>query len=362
MDELRVELGDRSYGIFIGSGILEGIGEKLGSFDFSPKAAIVSNPTVFGLYGEAVTRSLEKEGYDVHTILIPDGEEYKDFLWVYHILSELLKAGLDRKSALVALGGGVIGDIAGFAASTYMRGIACIQIPTTLLSQVDSSVGGKTGVNHHLGKNMIGAFHQPEMVWIDVDTLKTLPEREFAAGMAEVIKYGVIRDDNFFEYLKLNRDMILEHDRERLIRIILRSCEIKADVVSRDEREGGLRAILNYGHTVGHAIETVTGYKRYLHGEAVAIGMVCEAGISELTGFLHSGVSQEISQVALSYGLPVSPDILLEPDQLMRAMELDKKTVAGKLTFILPNRIGSVTIESGLDDDKIAAALKMQGR
>ncbi|VAX30583.1 3-dehydroquinate synthase [hydrothermal vent metagenome] len=353
MKEIRVELAERSYGISIGSGILERIGEKFRKYEFSPKTALVSNPTVFGLYGEAVVNSLRSEGYDVSTILIPDGEEYKDFLWAYHILSELLKVGLDRKSAILALGGGVIGDITGFAASTYMRGIAYMQLPTTLLAQVDSSVGGKTGVNHYLGKNMIGTFYQPRLVWIDVDTLKTLPKREFLAGMAEVIKYGVIWDGEFFNYLRTNRERILALDPECLAYIIGCSCEIKADVVSRDEREEGLRAILNYGHTIGHAIETVTGYRRYLHGEAVAIGMVYEAGLSESLGFLEKGKAAEIKALIDSYGLPVSTDTTLDPAPMLAAMAIDKKTVAGRLRFVLPEDIGRVRIETGVEADVI---------
>lgn len=353
MKEIRVELDERSYGISIGSGILERIGEKFRKYEFSPKTALVSNPKVFGLYGEAVVNSLRGEGYDVSTILIPDGEEYKDFLWAYHILSELLKVGLDRKSAILALGGGVIGDITGFAASTYMRGIAYMQLPTTLLAQVDSSVGGKTGVNHYLGKNMIGTFYQPRLVWIDVDTLKTLPKKEFLAGMAEVIKYGVIWDGEFFNYLRTERERILALDPECLAYIIGCSCEIKADVVSRDEREEGLRAILNYGHTIGHAIETVTGYRRYLHGEAVAIGMVYEAELSEKLGFLEKGKAAEIKALIESYGLPSFADTTLDPAPMLAAMAIDKKTVAGRLRFVLPEDIGRVRIETGVEEDVI---------
>ncbi len=357
MEEIRVELEERSYGIFIGSGILGSIGGKFRKYEFSPKAALVSNPTVYGLYGEAVVDSLRNEGYEVTVILIPDGEEYKDFLWAYHILSRLLKAGLDRKSAVLALGGGVIGDITGFVASTYMRGIAYMQLPTTLLAQVDSSVGGKTGVNHYLGKNMIGTFYQPRLVWIDVDTLKSLPKREFLAGMAEVIKYGVIWDREFFDYLVTERERILSLDPGCLTHIIGRSCEIKADVVSRDEREEGLRAILNYGHTVGHAVETVTGYRRYLHGEAVAIGMVCEAEISEALGIFDRAEAAEIKSLIESYGLPSTAGDALEADSMLKAMALDKKAVAGTLRFVLPEEIGKVRIESGVNEDVIRGVI-----
>src|SRR4030065_1490347 len=273
MEKVRVELGERSYDIFIGKNILRNIGGSLKSFGLSPKIAIVSNPTVYPLYGAVVEKSLKKAAFDVLSVSIPDGEEYKDLLCAEHVFNILLKAKLDRSSALVALGGGVIGDITGFAASTYMRGISYIQVPTTLLAQVDSSVGGKTGVNHRLGKNMIGTFWQPRLVWIDAETLKTLPERELLSGIAEAIKYGVIQDKELFDFLEVNRDKILNLNKDALTHIIKRSCEIKAEVVSKDEREAGLRAILNYGHTIGHAIETVTEYKKYLHCEGVGIGM-----------------------------------------------------------------------------------------
>ncbi len=358
MKEIKVELGERSYGIFIGSGILDRLGEKFDSFGFSPKTALVSNSRVFELYGDRVVRSLRSKGYDVHTVLIPDGEEYKDFLWAYYILGQLLKIGLDRKSSIIALGGGVIGDITGFVASTYMRGIAYIQVPTTLLSQVDSSVGGKTGVNHHYGKNMIGTFYQPRLVWIDVDTLRTLPEKEFVAGMAEVIKYGIIWDGDFFGYLDKVRKMLLRLDPEPLVNIIGRSCEIKAEVVSRDEREAGLRAILNYGHTVGHAIETVTGYRRYLHGESVAIGMIHEAILSTIMGLLAEDDLQRIRSLIGSYGLPLSFDSEIDPISLINAMVLDKKAVAGTISFILPEEIGRVRIEKGVSRDTIIRSLE----
>jgi 3-dehydroquinate synthase len=357
MNEIRVELGEESYGIFIGSSILDRVGEKLRRYEFSPKIAIVSNPTVYHLYGKRVVSSIRQEGYEVHVVLIPDGEEYKDFLWAYYILSELLKSGLDRKSAIIALGGGVVGDIAGFCASTYMRGIAHVQIPTTLLSQVDSSVGGKTGVNHHLGKNMIGTFYQPKLVWIDVDTLRTLPKREFLAGMAEVIKYGVIWDKPFFDHLYAERGQIIDLTPDALMGIISRSCEIKADVVSRDERETGLRAILNFGHTIGHAIETVTGYNRYLHGEAVAMGMVYEAEVAEHMKILSAEQKEELKTLIGDYGIPHRPDDLPDASLVLKAMALDKKALSGNLRMVLPEEIGRVKIVSDIDDDAILKVL-----
>jgi len=348
MEKVRVDLGERSYDIAIGSNMLRSIGTSLKPFDFSPKVAIVSNTTVHPLYGDVVSNSLKKAGFDVLTVTIPDGEEYKDLLRVEHIYNELLKAKLDRSSSLVALGGGVIGDMTGFAASTYMRGISYIQIPTTLLAQVDSSVGGKTGVNHKLGKNMIGAFWQPRLVWIDVKTLNTLQKREFLAGVAEVIKYGVIWDEELFYFLEKNRTRILNLDRDVLMYVIKRSCEIKAEVVSKDEREAGLRSILNFGHTIGHAIETVTGYRKYLHGEAVAVGMYLEAKLASMLDLINNKEVVRIKALIDSYSLPSEKPQDIDVGHILSAMELDKKAVAGKLKFILPEKIGKVRIQTGV--------------
>ncbi|OIP59905.1 MAG: 3-dehydroquinate synthase [Nitrospirae bacterium CG_4_10_14_0_8_um_filter_41_23] len=358
MEKIRVELAERSYDIAIGSNVLEGVGDNLKSFGLSPKIALVSNPTVFSLYGERVSVSVKKAGFDILTVIIPDGEEYKDLLWVQHIYNELLKAKLDRSSALIALGGGVIGDITGFAASTYMRGISYIQMPTTLLAQVDSSVGGKTGVNHKLGKNMIGVFWQPRLVWIDVGTLKTLPKRELLAGIAEVIKYGIIHDKELFDFLEVNRDKILNLDRGALTHVIKRSCEIKAEVVSKDERESGLRAILNYGHTIGHAIETVTKYKRFLHGEALAIGIYLEARLSQMLNFIKRDQVFKIKNLIDSYGLPSEMPADIDINSILSSIQLDKKVVAGELKFILPEKIGSVRIYKGMTEKEIRQVLQ----
>lgn len=359
MEELTVELGDRSYNIFIDSGMLDKLGERLKSFEFSRSIALITNPTVYGLYGKLVENSLKDANFNVCSIIIPDGEGYKNLLWVYHIYGELLKQRLDRTSALIALGGGVIGDITGFVASTYMRGISFIQVPTTLLSQVDSSVGGKTGVNHPLGKNMIGTFYQPRLVWMDIDTLKTLPKNEMIAGIAEVIKYGVIWDKEFFEFLKDNRDRILNLDKDALKFIIKHSCEIKAEVVSKDERESGLRTILNYGHTIGHAIETATGYTRYLHGEAIAIGMNLEARLSSLLSFLDSRDADMIRSMLASYGLPTEVPSDISGDKLLSSMELDKKVLSGKMRFVLPEKIGAVKVE-GVSAEAVSEVLKVK--
>ncbi len=358
MEKTRVNLGERSYDICIGSYILKDIGNKLKKFGFSPKSAIISNPTVYKLYGKKTINSIKAAGFDVIPIIIPDGERYKDINTVQKIYEKLLKHRLDRKSAIIALGGGVIGDITGFAASTYMRGIHYIQIPTTLLAQVDSSVGGKTGVNHRLGKNMIGTFYQPRLVWIDIDTLNTLPRRELLAGLAEVIKYGVIWDNRFFEFLEKNIEKIFDLDKKTLSFLIKRSCEIKADVVSKDERESGLRAILNYGHTIGHAVETVTRYKKFLHGEAVAIGMHLEARLSELQRLLRRNDVSRIKSLIEDYGLPSEIPAGLKTDALMSSMQLDKKAEAGELKFILPEKIVKVKIQKGINKGYIEKALK----
>ncbi|MDQ7787954.1 MAG: 3-dehydroquinate synthase [Thermodesulfovibrionales bacterium] len=350
MEKIRVQLGERSYDIVLGNAILDGIGEELKAFHLSPKIAIVSNPTVFSLYGERVSDSIRNAGFDLLTVTIPDGEEHKNLVTLQQIYNELLRYRLDRKSAVVALGGGVVGDITGFAASTYMRGIPYVQIPTTLLAQVDSSVGGKTGVDHALGKNMIGAFWQPKLVWIDGDTLKTLPERQLRAGLAEVIKYGVIYDSELFTFIERNKDRIMNLDEEALIHIIKRSCEIKAGVVAQDEREAGLRAILNYGHTIGHAIETITGYTRFLHGEAVAIGMHLEARLAEKLGLIPEDQAVRIKNLIESYGLPVEKPNDIKEQSLFLSMQLDKKAVAGELKFILPEKIGQVRIQEGISD------------
>jgi len=353
--QVRVDLGERSYDIIIGSRLVEKIGLRIKEFRPS-KVAIISNKKIFPLFRDIMLRSLREYHIDPKILLIPDGEEYKDLLWTYYLHGELLKAKFDRSSLLIALGGGVIGDITGFVASTYMRGIKFIQVPTTLLSQVDSSVGGKTGVNHPLGKNMIGTFYQPSLVVIDINTLNTLPNREFMSGMAEVIKYGIIADRKFFDYLQTNREDILSFG-DSIINIIKRSCEIKADVVSKDEQESGLRAILNFGHTIGHAIETVTGYKKYLHGEAIAIGMCAAAGLAVKYDIFTDKETAEIKELIQSYNLPsVIPDDL-NATEMINAIEIDKKVKAGKIKFILPESIGNVKIEDDVDRELIKQVL-----
>ena len=358
MEKIRVELGERSYNILVGNGTLKDIGKTLEKFEFSNKVALISNPTVYDLYGKTVSVSLQDSGYELTEVLIPDGEEYKSLAYAEKIYEALLKAKLDRKSALIALGGGVIGDITGYAASTYMRGIDFIQLPTTLLAQVDSSVGGKTGVNHPLGKNMIGTFWQPRFVSIDTATLRTLPRREFLSGLGEVIKYGVIWDKEFFVFLEKNREKILQLEPASLTHIIRRSCEIKSDVVSKDEREAGLRAILNYGHTIGHAVETLTGYKKYLHGEAVAVGMYMEAKLSHQLGLINNEEVLRIKALISSYELPSEMPGEIEISDLIETMQIDKKTVAGKMHFVLPEKVGSVKIHREIAAEEIKRLLE----
>jgi len=358
MEKIRVELGERSYNIMVGNGTLKDIGKTLEKFEFSNKVALISNPNVYDLYGKTVSGSLQDSGYELTEVLIPDGEAYKSLAYAEKIYEALLKAKLDRKSALIALGGGVIGDITGYAASTYMRGIDFIQLPTTLLAQVDSSVGGKTGVNHPLGKNMIGTFWQPRFVSIDTATLGTLPRREFLSGLGEVIKYGVIWDKEFFVFLEKNREKILQLEPASLTHIIRRSCEIKSDVVSKDERESGLRAILNYGHTIGHAVETLTGYKKYLHGEAVAVGMYMEAKLSHQLGLINNEEVLRIKALISSYELPSEMPGEIEISDLIETMQIDKKTVAGKMHFVLPEKVGSVKIHREIAAEEIKRLLE----
>jgi len=358
METLKVELEARSYEIAIGKGCLGSIGDAVSKLSgVSPRLALISNPTVHGLYGKAAEESLRSAGFETATIIVPDGEQYKGLMWIEKIYSELLKHRLDRHSLVIALGGGVIGDMAGFAASTYMRGIRFVQVPTTLLAQVDSSVGGKTGVNHPLGKNMVGAFWQPSLVWMDMDVLKTLPRRELLAGLSEVIKYGVIWDRDFLDFLRASRQDILSLDAQAIARVVRRSCEIKAEVVSRDEREGGLRAILNYGHTVGHAIETLTGYTKYLHGEAVAMGMYLEALLSERLGIMKKGGAEDVRALVDAYGLPYALPDGLKTDAMLNAMAVDKKTVGGQLRFVLPEETGKVRVSEPVGADDVRAFL-----
>ncbi|MDX9715062.1 MAG: 3-dehydroquinate synthase [Dissulfurispiraceae bacterium] len=358
MNNIRVDLGERSYEIKIGSNLLKQAGHFLKELGLAGRVVILSNPIVERLYCEDIHKSLAEAGFECYRVIMPEGEQYKTYDWACSILTEILKHRLDRKSCIIALGGGVVGDMAGFVSSIYMRGINFVQVPTTLLAQVDSSVGGKTGVNHQFGKNMIGTFYQPRLVLADTLVLKTLPPREFLCGMAEVIKYGIISDSSLFDYLETEKNRILAFDEQALAHIIKRSCEIKADVVSKDERESGLREILNFGHTAGHALETETGYLKYLHGEAVAIGMCIESRISCSMGLLNTDQLRRIEDLIKSYNLPVSLPEGISLKNLVKHMQLDKKTVGGRVKFILPESIGSVRIETGVSEEIIMKSFR----
>jgi len=341
---LNVDLGERSYPIAIGPGLLADPAALLRHVG-GHKAAIVTNTTVAPLYLEQVAAPLRAAGKEVVEIVLPDGEEHKQWGSLMAIFDALLANKCDRKTTLIALGGGVIGDLTGYAAASYMRGVPFVQIPTTLLAQVDSSVGGKTGINHPLGKNMIGAFYQPRAVLADTSTLDTLPARELAAGLAEVIKHGAILDGAFFDWIEANIERLVARDPLALAHAIARSCEIKADVVRKDEREGGLRAVLNFGHTFGHAIEAGLGYGAWLHGEAVGCGMVMAADLSQRLGLIDAASCERLRKLVRAAGLPVvAPD--LGQARWIELMEVDKKNEGGAIKFILLKPLGSPSIAS----------------
>jgi 3-dehydroquinate synthase len=338
---LQVDLGDRGYPIVIGRMLLST--DLLGRYIAGDRIAVVTNTTVAPLYLDRVCEVLVRAGKQVVTIVLPDGEEEKNWSSLMRVFDVLLAEKCDRKTTLVALGGGVIGDLTGFAAATYMRGVPFIQLPTTLLAQVDSSVGGKTGINHPLGKNMIGAFYQPQAVLADTSTLDTLPPRELSAGLAEVIKHGAIIDAPFFDWIESNIGALVGRDAAALAYAIQRSCEIKAEVVRQDEREGGLRAILNFGHTFGHAIEAGLGYGEWLHGEAVGCGMVMAADLSQRLGFIDAKTSTRIADLVRAAGLPIAaPD--LGTERWLELMQGDKKNEGGQIKFILIKPLGAPVI------------------
>jgi 3-dehydroquinate synthase len=354
MKTLQVDLGERAYPIYIGSGL---IGRELIARHTEDRPiAIVTNETVAPLYlaslrdAIAPARAVE--------IVLPDGEANKTLEVLNRIFDAMLQARCDRRTTVIALGGGVVGDMAGFAAAVYQRGVPFIQIPTTLLAQVDSSVGGKTGVNHPLGKNMIGAFYQPQAVLIDTDTLRTLPERELSAGLAEIIKYGLIGDEKFFDWLEANMDKLLARDSDALAFAIERSCRNKADVVAADEREAGVRALLNFGHTFGHAIETGMGYGEWLHGEAVGAGMALASDLSRRLGWLTAQDVERIKTLLRRARLPVSAPPTMTPARFLELMSVDKKVVAGKLRLVLLKRIGEAVVTNDFPGAALADTLE----
>ncbi|AOZ07768.1 3-dehydroquinate synthase [Cupriavidus malaysiensis] len=349
MITLEVSLGERSYPIHIGGGLL-GRADLLQPHVRGQHAVIVTNETVGPLYAARVEAALASLGKTVRVVTLPDGEAFKNWETLNLIFDALLRAGADRKTTLVALGGGVVGDMTGFAAACYMRGVPFVQMPTTLLAQVDSSVGGKTGINHPLGKNMIGAFHQPRAVIADIEALQTLPPRELAAGMAEVIKHGAIADAGYFEWIEQHIQALNTCDPELMALAVQRSCEIKANVVAQDEREGGLRAILNFGHTFGHAIEAGLGYGEWLHGEAVGCGMVMAADLSLRLGFIDVQTRARLRRLVEAAMLPsVAPE--LGTERYIELMKVDKKAEAGSIKFILLKKLGDAFITTVPDAD-----------
>jgi len=356
MQTVRIALGERAYDVHVGANLLARP-ELITAVLPQPRVAVVSNETVAPLYLDQVCSGLRAAKVDVVPIVLPDGEAYKNWETLQLVFDALLANRCDRQTTLVALGGGVVGDIAGFAAATYQRGVPFIQIPTTLLAQVDSSVGGKTGINHPLGKNMIGAFHQPLAVIADTGTLGTLPDRELRAGIAEVIKHGAIRDAAFFAWLEANMSALLAREPAALAHAICRSVEIKAEVVAVDERESGPRALLNFGHTFGHAIETGVGYGEWLHGEAVAAGMVMAADLSCRAGRLSAAERDRLRALVNRAGLPVAPPPGLGPERIRDLMGVDKKVKAGRMRLILLESLGNAAIVADPPESALQATL-----
>lgn len=358
MRVVKVPLADRSYNISIGNGLLESVGKQASKLGLGHRCAIVTDSNVSPLYAEMVVQSLVSSGFAVEKIVVKAGETSKSLKVVGQCYDQIARMRLERKSFILALGGGVVGDLAGFLAATYMRGIDFVQVPTTLLAQVDSSVGGKVGVNLKAGKNLVGAFYQPKFVLCDLEALNTLPEREFRAGLGEVIKYGIIYDVALFQRLERDMTKVLKRDASVLAGIVARCCEIKAEVVHLDETEGGLRAILNFGHTIGHAIEAVEGYGKYLHGEAVAIGTVAAARLSTKVLGLSVDEAARIEDLLCRAGLPTGIRLsTAQQKSIFEAMFLDKKVAGGEVKFVLASSIGKVEFGRKIKPELIHSAL-----
>ena len=357
MERITVSLDERSYPISIGAGLFND--PALLSLSAKQKVLVISNVTVAPLYADKITAMLDQIGCQSAVLELPDGEKYKSLETFNTVMTYLIEHNYSRDVVVIALGGGVIGDLVGFASACYQRGVDFIQIPTTLLSQVDSSVGGKTAVNHPLGKNMIGAFYQPKSVLIDTDCLATLPEREFAAGMAEVIKYGVIYDQDFFVWLEENLDALYALDVKALTYAIARCCSIKAEVVAMDEKESGIRALLNLGHTFGHAIEAELGYGNWLHGEAVSSGTAMAARTAQLQGMITQQQAERIIALFKRAKLPVHTPESMSFDDFMKHMMRDKKVLAGELRLVLPTSIGTAEVVKGVPEEKIEQAINL---
>ena len=358
MHHVRVNLAERSYVITIGAGALERLGGVVTSDRKPTTVALVTNPIVGRYYAQRALDSLEQAGVHATLVTVPAGERSKTPGTVRRIYDALIEMRMDRAGAIVALGGGVIGDMAGFAAATYMRGVDFYQVPTTLLAQVDASVGGKTGVDLPRGKNLVGAFHQPRAVLIDTLTLNTLPMRELRSGLAEIVKHGIIYDQEFYGFLDAGAHDLLRRQDEHMARAIGRSVEIKRDIVQMDERESGIRAILNYGHTIGHAIEALSGYGKYRHGEAIAIGMVTEAIAAEALGVAEAGIAGAVVRILRKFKLPVDMDPALRTDDLLRSVELDKKTICGRIRLALPTRIGECRVVGDIERGDLVWAIE----
>jgi 3-dehydroquinate synthase len=358
METIAVPLGQRSYDILIETGSLGRVGLSVEGLGFGRRGIVVSDPQVKRLYGTVVAKSLADSGFTIETVTIPAGEENKTLETVARLYHEMLSFGLDRKSFVAALGGGLVGDVAGFAAATYMRGIPFVQVPTTLLAQVDASVGGKVGVNLPEGKNLVGAFHQPSLVFIDPDVLKTLPARELRSGFSEVVKYGVIRDADFFSFLEEHYEDVLLLKPSAIEKAIATSCRIKAEVVAADEREeSGLRSTLNFGHTIAHSLEALSAYKTFLHGEAVSVGMACAVDISSRLGLLPRADANRIVSVLKNSGLPVLFSGL-EIERLVAGLRYDKKAVGEKIRFVLAKKIGEVFLSDAVPLDLVREVLQ----
>lgn len=355
--QLSVDLGDRSYPIFIGPKLLDNH-SLITDYIKGSSAVIVSNNTVAPLYMDKVTEALKSTDIRFDCVILADGEQYKTLQSMEHIIDSLIQNRHDRSTTVIALGGGVVGDIAGFAAATYQRGVNFIQIPTTLLSQVDSSVGGKTGVNHPAGKNMIGAFYQPQCVIVDTQTLTTLPDRELSAGLAEVIKYGLIHNAQFFNWLEQNIDQLMQRDYTLLSEVIMVSCQTKAEVVSIDEKESGIRAILNLGHTFGHAIESAMGYGNWLHGEAVAAGMVMALDLSVRHHWIEADIKQRTIALLQKAKLPVRSPPEMTVDQYMDIMAIDKKVDRGVIKLVLLKQLGKAIVTADYDPKLLIKTLQ----
>jgi 3-dehydroquinate synthase len=358
VQKVTVSLGDRSYDIMIGHEILGALGDAVSKLGLGPKHMVVTSPGLWPLYGKTAHDSLAANGFDISSAQINDDEESKSIETVMSLYDRLVEREFSRDSAITAVGGGVVGDVAGFAAATYMRGMRLVQVPTTLLAQVDSSIGGKTGVNLPSGKNLVGAFHQPALVWTDVSTLKTLPERELRSGMAEVIKYAIVADSGLFNILEEKIGSVFQASSDTLIEIISRCCSAKARIVEKDEKDRSVRSILNYGHTFGHALETLSNYRQFTHGEAVALGMIVAARVSCEIGATDQSTVEKQERLISTAGLPTKIDRTVNPEDIARQLTRDKKRLAGQTGWVLPKTIGEVFLTHEVPLDIVLRVVK----